>query len=103
MSMMSGIDQHIATFMIVWIALAMAMIVMEEKMTVKELQKTYPNSVIFIRGFGGYPMRDYPHDFTVREKKLLANMEVETIREMDGKGYFYQYDVNHLVVTLKED
>ena len=87
--------------MIVWIALDMEMIVMEGKMTVKELQKTYPNSVIFIRGFGGYPMRDYPHDFTPSEKKRLARMEVKTIREMDGKGYFYQYGVNHLVVTVE--
>ena len=73
-------------------------------MTVKEMYEYYPNSVFFIRGFGeGYPMRSYPSDFTTREKKKLANMEVETARELDGKNYFYRYGSNTIVITVKEE
>lgn len=73
-------------------------------MTVKEMYELYPNSTFFIRGFGeGYPMKSYPHDFSTKERKKLANMEVETAREMNGESYFYRYGSNTIVLTVKED
>lgn len=70
-------------------------------MTVKEMYEYYPNSTFFVQGFGGYPMRHYPSEFTTRERKKLANMEVKTAREIDGKGYFYRYGSNTIVVTVE--
>ncbi len=58
-------------------------------MTVKELYRMCRGH-LFIRGYGsGYPVREYPKEFTTRELKDLANKEVMSIR---GTSEFPMFD-----------
>ena len=66
-------------------------------MTVKELQKAYPYSNIFIKGLG-YPTRMYPTDFSKGERIKLARTEVETLKIVKGDGYWC--DNNIITITI---
>ena len=47
-------------------------------MTVREIYQSFPDSVVLVRGFGdGYPVREYPREFSRGEVRKLNEMEVK--------------------------